>query len=924
MNADTTIDAHKSGGASSRSSGEKRSSPVSFRTATKFGRYTILDRLGAGGMGEVWAAYDPNLDRKIALKLIHPQSDSVRQKHHRARLLREAQALAKLSHPNVVTVYDVDQIDDRLFIAMEFVEGETVAQWVERVSPGWKDILDVYLAAGRGLIAAHERRIIHRDIKPSNIVLGNDQRVRILDFGLAKGLIEEETLDDVFPDPEEDSSLHDVVLSARRTLTKTGPAIGTPGYMALEQLRAGRTAGPAADQFSLAVSLYESLYKQPPFPRSSILARLQAMEDGEIRSPPENTSVPARVYTVLHKALQPDPSDRYVSMSAFIDALEGDTYQWPWRYVWVSSIAAVLAVGIGLAWMLRGPTEPEELPCRDAAIVEDDVWNHQRQATITRAFEASNSPMAERALEHVVNETDRFKEAWMSTWKNVCEATHVQGVQSQFLLDVRMNCLAEQRQALNTYLDRFSEGNAGVVEASAGLLLSLDGPAYCETLQSPGVEPAISDPEVLSALKHAKEQLIRSRAAYVLGEFDQALTLAESVEALARQHDHQALLASSLIHQADPLAKKHRDKALEMLQDAVRVASGVGDLHVELKAWQSLFAITGQERVKTADDIALREVWLLGSESAMYKALQAHVVPNHVRGEVATARAEFHLNRGEFQDSREHAQRALGDDATSPQFIARAQKWLGLGEVMTGNYESAEQHLLRSLAFERSYLGDEHPEVASSLYALGNLYFDIGDFPRAEQAYRQAIEIASTHADADLDAWLLYRISLGLARLRQGQTDAASAELSDLRATIHDSASVAVQAVLLYAEGAVTQAQDESKAALALFEDAHRQWINTYGDSPNHWLGRMMTSMCAVAVDLDSEQALAKCDGAEALLNQYIESPTFDILSIHQARAPLYENLGRGEEADAEWAAIEELNTRFAGLRAHMAGLPTF
>lgn len=456
--------------------------PDTFRVASRFGRYTILERIGVGGMGEVWAAYDPHLDRKIALKLIHSQFEGTRQDRHRARLLREAQALAKLSHPHVVTVYDVDQIDNRLYIAMEFVEGETVAAWVERTSPSWQEILEVYVAAARGLAAAHAQGIVHRDIKPSNIVVGKDKRVCVLDFGVAKALQGHAMVVESTLELDEETPLHEIVLSARQSLTKPGPTIGTPGYMALEQVRTGHQVGPAADQFSLAVSLYESLYGFSPYSCVSLLTRLTAMEAGEVILPPSDKAVPSHVFDVVRRALQPTPDERYPSMEAFIKALEGSESLVAKRSSWLFAMGAVLVAGVGALWMAGSRTEPSPAPCQGAAEIWDSVWSDERRVAVAEAVLATVD--GHDVLANVSIAADRFGEAWKASWTHVCEATAVQGVQSQILLEARMDCLTASRQKMDAVLDAFEDADARLLlEQSTALLESVDEPAWCETLK---------------------------------------------------------------------------------------------------------------------------------------------------------------------------------------------------------------------------------------------------------------------------------------------------------------------------------------------------------------------------------------------------------------------------------------------------------
>src|SRR5437868_849027 len=164
--------------------------PTLPRGAT-IGRYVVLGLVGRGGMGEVYAAYDPELDRKVAVKLLRVKAgNGVSLAEGRQRTLREAQAIARLSHPNVVTVFDVGTIDEKVFIAMEFVDGHTVTFWLEQQPRTWKEVLRVFIAAGRGLIAAHEKGLVHRDFKPDNVMVGKDGQVRVMDFGLARQIPE--------------------------------------------------------------------------------------------------------------------------------------------------------------------------------------------------------------------------------------------------------------------------------------------------------------------------------------------------------------------------------------------------------------------------------------------------------------------------------------------------------------------------------------------------------------------------------------------------------------------------------------------------------------------------------------------------------------------------------------------------------------
>ncbi|HWB80392.1 MAG TPA: serine/threonine-protein kinase, partial [Nannocystaceae bacterium] len=245
------------------------------------GRYVMITRLGAGTMGEVWAAYDPELDRKLAVKLLHPQRRDSGDARRHQRMLREAQALAKLSHPNVVAIHDVGTIDGMVWLAMEFVEGETLRAWSKSATRSWQEVLDVMLAAGRGLVAAHTAGLVHRDVKPENIMVGSGPdgapRVRVMDFGLVRAELDRASSSDVDAELASSSGARPLALE----LTMSGGVVGTPAYMAPEQQIDPRSDA-RGDQFGFCVTLWECLFGQRPFRGDSLPALASAIARGEI------------------------------------------------------------------------------------------------------------------------------------------------------------------------------------------------------------------------------------------------------------------------------------------------------------------------------------------------------------------------------------------------------------------------------------------------------------------------------------------------------------------------------------------------------------------------------------------------------------------------------------------------------------------
>ena len=306
-------------------------------------RYRLLETLGAGGMGVVYAAFDTKLGRKVAIKRLRETGNvgSAAEKR-RVRFLREAQLLASLSHPNVLTVHDVGGADREQYVVMELVDGAPVSRWLTETRPGWRRIVDVFLQAGRGLVAAHQLGIVHRDVKPDNILVANNGRVLVGDFGLA-GLAGS-SAPTASPSP------------SPGTLTETGAILGTPAYMAPEQ-HDGKAGDAQSDQFSFAVSLYESLHGRRPFAGRSAGEIAAASRSGQLAM--GGDGVPRSVDRVLARALAADPASRYPSLEDLLAAIESAHEQ---RRPGVAAIAGVVLLAAGGAaaalWWPRPTAHP--------------------------------------------------------------------------------------------------------------------------------------------------------------------------------------------------------------------------------------------------------------------------------------------------------------------------------------------------------------------------------------------------------------------------------------------------------------------------------------------------------------------------------------------------------------------------------------
>ncbi|HYH97653.1 serine/threonine-protein kinase, partial [Hyalangium sp.] len=337
---------------------------------SQVGRYLLLKRLGEGGMGVVYSAYDPDLERKVALKLLKPaaRTDS---EEARARLLREAQAMARVSHPNVIPIFDVGVWGDQVFLAMEMVDGGTLSSWLKEKERPWREVLEKFLAAGLGLQAAHEVGLVHRDFKPANVLMSSAGRVYVTDFGLARQ-VGAAGKEDLRPPEARHLSLDRRMLET--TITQTGMVVGTPAYMSPEQLEDAELDA-RSDQFSFCASLYWGLYRQRAFdparmnslvaervpkpgpdqtqpltPKSTPSGSLSAKNGGLIQEPPRDVKVPAWVRQAVLRGLAFEPGARFPSMKELLEALSQEqrrARRWRWG-------VAAGAVGLGLTVIAGG------------------------------------------------------------------------------------------------------------------------------------------------------------------------------------------------------------------------------------------------------------------------------------------------------------------------------------------------------------------------------------------------------------------------------------------------------------------------------------------------------------------------------------------------------------------------------------------
>lgn len=741
---------------------------------SRIGRYVVLERLGTGGMGHVWTAYDPKLDRKVALKLLRHDTRDSRHVVHRARLLREAQALAKLSHPNVVTVHDVDSADGRLYMAMEFVEGVTVTEWLEREQPGWKEILAVYIDAGRGLAAAHAQDITHRDVKPSNVVIGSDHRVRVLDFGLAKdrgrtGPGYEEITDN-------DPSVLEAVESAGRELTQAGRVLGTPAFMAPEQLAAAGKVGPATDQFGLAVSIYDALYDKLPFSAQTLSDRHHAIMQGRIEEPPRDSDVPQWVFRVLKRALSARPEERYPSMDEFVDALANDPAKWRRRMFAGIGLGGVGFIGtVFMAVALANPSNPPEQACRNAAEHWAESWNRDQAHQVLEAFRSTGIVFAEDTAQRVDQSLEGFGDRWISSRTRICEATRVHAEQSEALLDVRMNCLDDRRREVDALVRVFMDADADVVERAIAAVYELLSPILCEQARPSASDIKPSDPRKRAEIETIERLVLDAKAQRNAGHLLESLNLSEEAVVRAKQSDYPPVLTRALLSLGRSYIKNSDlENARQTLQKVVKTATDARDTRSEAYAWAELLYVAGARQVQTET----ADAWRLSASTALVRAQDTGPVEDIAialrlrEGVVDLTAKRYRLAEQAFRD----VIRMGGDTQKHISEVTAAWLNLGIVAMKTNRNELAREAMQKALVMERNRLGERHPRVAEMEANFARFLDSIGETDDAEQLARNAVDALTSVYGSNHPGTASAKVVLGFAIMsnqeRQGEAEA--------------------------------------------------------------------------------------------------------------------------------------------------------
>jgi serine/threonine protein kinase/tetratricopeptide (TPR) repeat protein len=732
----------------------------------EIGRYRVVGKIGEGGMGTVFRAHDPKLDRPVAIKLLKPQGFEAQGVAEQARMLREARALAAVSHPNVVEVFEVGQHHGSMFLAMEYLDAVEVREWIDYDEPRWQQVVEAFIAAGRGLAAAHDRGLVHRDFKPSNVLMGRDGRVRVVDFGLAKGLYE---LTPTPSDPSQPSI--DSTASATSNealalnLTRTGALIGTPAYMAPEQLR-GTRADAAADQFAFCVSIWEGLFGNRPFLGKNPKAVLRAIERGAPKAP-RSPRVPAAIVKAVRRGLSENPAHRWPTMAELLDTLEASARR-SRRVPLMVGALGVTAVVAFAGWPRSetsehcGPSGPS-LP----------AWSDVDRDALRQHYAAAGM---EASWSRVESGLDAYAAELHAAWARACAA---EAAPSDLAADAQRSCLRERTVAADAVAELLARTD---VPMPGQLMASLGPVSACLDASDHGPRPPTAHAAALAAVRR---DITRAGILQKAGRQQDALELLGDAMSRTRALGWDPLLARALVMRAGVLVAMGRhEESRRDLEMAFAAARRAGDDEAAMVASAKLAHVLGVEMNRMDEGLT----WARHSEAAA-RRLGRSDPDEHLH----TTLGFIYVYAGESERALEHLEAAAGvllqDQARlPPREQLESHRLLGGVLLHLGRPAQARTHFEAALRLAEDNYGSRTHDVAALAFNLGLAVDAEGkDLHRAHREFARAASIYAEHLPPDHPDLGDALFHAGLTLAHQGRYEEAEPDMRKGLAVLADS-----------------------------------------------------------------------------------------------------------------------------------------
>ncbi len=733
--------------------------------ATRIGRFVVLERVGQGAMGVVYAAYDGQLDRKVAIKLLHAtQGDP----QVRARLVREAQAMARLSHPNVVTVYETGEHDGVGFVAMEFVRGRTLREWQAETKPAQAELLAAYQQAGRGLAAAHAAGVVHRDFKPDNVLVEGEAaglRVRVADFGLASTRGAEPTP----TDPTHD----DRVPTGDASMTRPGARMGTPGYMAPEQILAEPTDA-RSDQFAFCVALWEALVGRRPFAGATTSELFASVLGGTIDPPPRGV-LPPFLEAALRTGLALRPEARHASMDALLVALANDPRRRRRRWVAAGLALATLPLGIAgvrlhSAWQARR--------CDERAASVDAVWNAESDADVAAAITATGVANASTTAARTSAEMAAYAERLRAASSSACVAIDVAHTLDDDLAERATACLSAREQGLATLALALAQADATVVDNAVRSVLLLSPPERCTDARALALDlPPPVEPERRAELRRIEGELFATESLRRLGRDKEVLAKLEALEpdvAALEWPAADAKLANRLAHMHVNVGAA--DRALALSERAFYSAFRAADdetmaMSATLVSHVLSILLAREPEAQHWDDLAVAALARMAPEQRPLPEL-FH----------SSTQARRRLLAGDDVGAEQATDRAIAEveGFYGPEHVLLSEPLLTLANIQCRRSAWSDCRLTaeRAYAIVAANLGDDHPWTARALAGLGLAVGYDGEVERGLALLADALAIDERHSGAnDFNAGVDHSYA-GLVLLAGHQPERAIPELA--------------------------------------------------------------------------------------------------------------------------------------------------